>query len=177
MPLLNLTADALDSLEPQRQSNAVLSLTVPGMNSKVLELAVQSFPLPKSAIGIIEAYHNNERRKYAGNPTFDDLSVVFSDYIDNDVAGECAAWYSKVYNAKNGKIGWKRQYAATGIATQYGPNGQYERSWQIKGVWPSNFDPGDHDKTAEDYVRITMTLTIDKAILGPRVPSADYSTN
>jgi hypothetical protein len=177
MPLANLTADALDTLEPQRQSNFEFTLVVPGMNTDVLRLAVQSMPLPKEASGIIEAYHGNERRKFAGLPTYEDLTAVFHDYINNDVAGEIRKWRQRVYNPANGKIGWARNYKAQGIILQHGPNGEWERPWQVRGVWPSNFDPGDMDKTAEDMVRISVTLTIDKAVMGEIRASGNIGTD
>lgn len=176
MALANLTADKIDALEPQRQSGGMLRIN--GLIAgDALELAVQAFPLPKRGIGVIEIRHLNEVRKFAGNPTFDDLQVTFNDYIEKDLAGILDKWFQQVHNNTNGKTGFARSYKKTGTATTFGPNGQYERDWELRGVWPSNMDPGDIDHTAEDAVRIQMTLTIDKALRGAVRPGSSITSD
>lgn len=170
--LSNLTADQLNNLEPQRQNNG--RIIINGLDgSDQVTLAASAVPLPKRAIGIIEVFHLNERRKYAGNPTFDDLAITFTDFIDIDLANILNKWWIQVYNSTNGKIGFARSYKKTGFIEMFAPNGTFDRGYDLLGVWPSNYDGGDLDKEGEDKVRITLTLTIDKAT--PRTTSAGGS--
>jgi len=63
----------------------------------------------------------------------------------------------------NGHIGWARNYKRNALVTLYGPDGSAERYWHLIGVWPGSFDQGDIDMEGGDYLKITMTLNIDKA--------------
>ena len=169
MPIESLNANhigaAAGGFEMQRQSSALLYF--PGLLGNVdnlITLAIASFPMPKVASGIVEVAYLNEKRKFAGMPTFDDLSIVFRDYVDKDVARVIGLWRKSVYDPVTGRIGLASEYKRDGRAVQFAPNGELEREFEIVGAWPSTWDPGDHDMEAEDQVRINVTLTIDKAI-------------
>ncbi len=96
---IQLVADHVGSSgwEPQRVNNAVLHFSdLPG--DEELVLALSSFPLPKKTHGIIEVGYVNEKRKFAGVPTFDDLSVIYKDYVDKNTANILLRWDRLVYN-------------------------------------------------------------------------------
>jgi hypothetical protein len=164
MPI-SLVADHVGSQgwEPQRVNNAVLHFAdLPG--DEELSLSLASFPLPKVTNGIVEIGHVNEKRKFAGLPTFDDLSVLYKDYVPVNTSSILHAWRKLVYDPETGKIGLKWEYAKNGWAELYAPNGEFIRQYDLIGCWPSGFDPGDVDLAGEDTINITLTLTIDKAI-------------
>ena len=161
---IKLVADHVGSQhwEPQRVNNAVLHFSdLPG--DEELVLALSSFPLPKKTHGIIEVGYVNEKRKFAGLPTFDDLSVIYKDYVDKNTANILLKWDRLVYNPLTGRMGLKAEYAKDGYAELFAPNGEFIRHYDLIGCWPSGFDPGDIDLMGEDTVNITLTLTIDKA--------------
>jgi hypothetical protein len=180
MPISSLTADHLDGPdggEPQRQNNALLRISgltgetgqnnqrnQQGSNVGVLELSLQSFPLPKSNTNIVEVDYLNEKRKFAGKTMYDDLSVIFKDYVNKETARILNAWRYQVHNPETGVINLASVYKKRGDAILFGPNGEFERSYELIGVWPSAFDPGDIDMSTDEPVQITLTLTIDKAI-------------
>lgn len=178
MPLSDLTANAIDLLEPQRQCTGQLTLNLStiGIDSTVIQLAMKGFPMPKRIVNKIQVPHLNENRFFAGKPAYDDMTLTFTDFIDNDVAGAIEKWWVRVVNSKTGKIGWARQYKVGATATQYGPNGQYDRNWTLQGCFPTSFDPGDMDNGSDDAVQVTLVISVDKAYLAERVPSSDYST-
>ena len=119
----------------------------------------------------------NEKRKFAGIPTYDDLAVVFNDYIDVDLAQILWDWSYQVHDPRTGKTGIASTYKRDGWVSLYGPDGEIERQYDIKGVWPSSIDPGEADLAGEDIVRITMTLTIDKVLIAePFVRSGGLGT-
>ncbi len=158
---------AATDLEPQRQNNALLHLNnIPGIADEELVLALSSFPLPKVTNGIVELPFLNEKRKFAGLPTFDDLSVLFKDYVTKPVADAILQWRHQVYNPHSGAIGLASIYKKTGFVQMFAPNGTLERQYDIFGIWPSAYDPGDIDMAGEDVLQITVTLTIDKAVPG-----------
>lgn len=150
--------------EPQRVNNCLIRFNLGGSDDDTLEFALSTFPLPKSANGIIEQRHVNEMRKFAGNPTFEDLQVVYKDMVDVDIAKILQKWRYSVYNPETGQVGLASQYKKTGTITLFAPNGGFVRTWKLIGAWPSNFDPGDADLSGEDTINISVTVTIDKAI-------------
>lgn len=180
MPLSTLYADhighANGNFEPQRINNALLrivGLDSGGASGKEddLVLALASFPIPKRTMGIVEIGYLNEKRKFAGIPTYDDLSVIYKDYVDKDIAQILWEWNYQVHNPETGRTGLARKYKKSGSVTLYGPNGdgEFDRVYNLIGIWPSGFDPGDADLQGEDSINITMTLTIDKVIPSTRL--------
>lgn len=159
--------DGPTGYEPQRANNGVLSLNIPGGagNTNLIELAVTQFPMPKVNNGIVQVPHLNEDRKFAGRPNFDDITATFTDFLDVDIAQAIYSWRIKVYNPTNGKIGLARDYKADGFMTTFAPDGSRARSWRVIGIWPSAMDPGDIDHSSDDYVRVSVTFSVDKAVL------------
>lgn len=164
MPLSTLHADHIGAggaFEPQRQNNGLLFIS--GLaGADAIRLSIASFPVPKRSMGIIELGYLNEKRKFPGLPTYDDLTVVFNDYIDQQTAKVLWDWAFLVHNPYTGKTGLAASYKKTGWVSLYGPDGVAERQYDIIGMWPSAIDPGEVDMMAEDTVKITLTLTIDK---------------
>lgn len=157
------------TFEPQRVNNALLridGLNGAGPDADYLQLSIASFPLPKVSNNAIEVGYLNEKRKFAGNPVFDNLACVFNDYIDINTAMLLLKWRHQVYDPTTGRIGLKTQYAKVGDVTLFAPNGddRYTRVYLLQGVWPSMYDPGEIDHMGEDTVKINLELTIDKAI-------------
>jgi len=170
MPLDNLTAQHIGGQAPgefelQRTNNG--QLIIVGLEANiggVVTLALSSFPIPKISQGIIEVRYLNEARKFPGNVTYDDLTVVFNDYVDRDVAGALLKWRSLCYDPLTGKIGRVAQAKKMARIVLFSPTGDLEREYELQGVWPSAFDGGEIDMAGEDGVKISLTLTYDKFI-------------
>ena len=163
--------------EPQRQNNGLVFL--PTLMNKLKEggftdvdsaesiiaLSIDTFPIPKQSNNIIEVPYNNQRIKFAGAMIFDDMDLTLKDNVDIDTAKLLNQWRLLVSNPSNGAVGLAHQYKINGgIIMLYAPNGSYTRYYQIDGVWLSRLDCGDIDMSADDYLRITATLTIDRVI-------------
>lgn len=155
------------TLEPQRGNGALLHIQLAGvgpLQDDDLVLALSTFPIPKVTNAIIDVPYLNEMRKFAGRPTFDDLSVVYKDYVNKAVADTLLSWRHQVYNPHTGAIGLKSAYAKSGFVQMFAPDGTFERQYNLQGVWPSAYDPGDIDMGGDESLNITLTLTIDKAV-------------
>jgi hypothetical protein len=70
-----------------------------------------------------------------------------------------------VHDPTTGFSGYPSDYKKNGFVVQYDVKGEVNRQWNVYGIWPSSFDPGDADQAGEEIVRINMTLTMDKALL------------
>ena len=93
--------------EPQRVSNFVLEVGVPGTNAdgtidsnieRIIALSVREFPMPEETTNRIELPYGNEVRYVAGRTTFGEETLTCTDYIDQDTAGAIYAWRRLVYN-------------------------------------------------------------------------------
>lgn len=182
LPFNFMTGDHIgnDGYEPQRSNNGLIWLTPTqamqqaGVNlaRDEIRLSTQGFPLPKATLGVIEFGYMNEKRKFPGVPTYDDMALVFKDYVDTDTARILRSWFELVHNPQTGRTAFKSQYACDGWCAMYAPDGSTERRYIIRKVWPSAFDPGDIDHDGEDIVRINLTLNVEKAYIDQDVFSA-----
>jgi hypothetical protein len=173
MALTSMGAHGFDDnvYEPQRVNNILLYIT--GLDSDagggdamaedaVLVLALDSAPIPKRSVGIIEAAHLNEKRKFAGNPVYEDVSIVYKNFCTAETTIALEAWWESVSDADAGTIGYVTDYKKNGYCIAYDSKGEPMDQWNLYGIWPTNFDPGDADMAGEDIVRINMTLAVDK---------------
>jgi hypothetical protein len=159
-------AGANSSYEPQRSNGALLYITGIGNGGidNVVTLSLKSFPLPKYSIAPQMVGYLNEKRKYAGNPEFEDMQVTFNDYVDLGTMATLLAWWYQVYDPRTGIKGIKANYAKPGFVNEFAPDGSFERKWLLYGVWPSQLDPGEVEQGSEDLIQVSMTLTIDKSV-------------
>lgn len=151
------------AFEPQRKNNFTLILEMGG-DIELIQRSLDSFPIPKEANEEIAVNFGNEVRKVAGRSTFENLSLVLKDFVDQEVVEQMIAWRRLVYEPSTGKIGLARDYKKQGEVIMFGPDGERQRTWKLYGVWPSKLDPGGGDMNANENNKITCTLTIDKAI-------------
>lgn len=171
---------ANSSFEPQRTDGALLYVTGigNGASDNVFTWSLKSFPLPKLTLAPQSVAYLHEKRKYAGNPEFEDITVAFNDYIDIGTASTLLSWFYQVYDPRTGSKGLKKNYAKPGFVKMFAPDGSMERQWNLYGLWLSSFDPGDIEQGGEEMTTITGTLVIDKAVAAdgfglaaPRGPS------
>lgn len=187
MPRLNnMFADHIaqerGAWEPQRANNAIIHLVLPSRLSggndaeNLLILSLQSFDMPKEATNVSMLDYLNEQRKFAGRTTFDDVPVVFNDYVDQRTAETLRKWRQLVYDPYTGRVGLARDYKSHAIISQASPDGAaFVRETKLLGVWPSQFDPGSHDMSSDDVVKISVTFSFDKAYPTQTVASGQAS--
>ena len=175
MPLRNMSANHIAASggdhEAQRQNNVLLYIiglgSIPGVQGipdDTLTLALSAAPLPKRNMGRVETSYLNETRKTAGKPQYSDITFVFNDYVDVPVRSVLEAWNTAVFDPETGKIGLASAYKKTGLLKLYGPNGEFDREYELVGIWPGDFDGGDGDMASEEGVKISVTFSYDKYI-------------
>ena len=150
------------AFEPQRKNN--FTLIIPLTDTVLLQRSLDSFPLPKEANEEIAINFGNEVRKVAGRANFENLELVLKDFVDQQIAQLVVSWRRQVYNPTTGAIGYARDYKKKGEVIMFGPDGNLQRKWKLIGCWPSRMDPGGGDMNAAENNKISVTITIDKAI-------------
>jgi len=148
------------AFEPQRKNNFTVRISA---GASMIQLALDSFPLPKESNGIIDINYGNEVRKVAGIATFENLELVVKDFADQPVMESLVTWRKQVYDASTGEIGLAKEYKQQGEVTMMAPNGSLLRTWRLEGCWPSSMDPGGGDMNANENNKITVVITIDRA--------------
>lgn len=148
--------------EVQRTNN--FEVTLSGFPEE-FTLAVESTSAPSISNDPIELAFGNSKVKVAGQATFDDFEIQIKDFIDANLEKKIYQWRGQVYDPMSDRIGWAQDYKRDGFLHQYAPDGTCRRSWKIYGVWPTTFNGGDFAYDGGDKKLISMTLSVDKAVL------------
>jgi hypothetical protein len=158
-PLIN---DRTPTFEPQRVYN--FSLSINGLEDTVM--ALESMSLPTKMVSEIELNFVNERRYVAGRASFESIPVIVKDAISGETAREINNWHESVYNPENGQIGLASEYKRDAQIIMFGPDGSAQRTWALRGCFPTAVNFGSLDYNSDDVVRIDMQLRYDKCIAG-----------
>ena len=166
MPV-KLVADHIASqaggFEPQRVNN--WSIRITGLaNADVIELSLSNFTPPKRNIEPLTIPYQNEERKVATRATYDNAPLTIRDYVDSETWRILWEWQEQVHNSETGAIGLASEYKKEGVLYYYGPNGQFERTWILQGIWPTSVGGSDLDQGGTEQNLITMEMAVDKWI-------------
>lgn len=166
--------------EPQRTNN--FKLTISDLNTLLskededqsaaaasvddyIELSVKSCSVPHSTTEKLTINRGNTQVHYAGKTTFGDGKVVIHDYIGADVKGTLIKWRNRVFDPNSEKTGLSGDYKCSATLTEYTPDYQLVRSYNLYGCWPSALSEQDYDHDSTELKTIDMTLVYDKAVL------------
>ena len=135
---------------PQRKSNFTLVVTgldnLPRVGSaeddtenrisdaqNQIIIALKSCDVPKVAIGKSEIKRGNSTIKFAGKPTFDDISFSAYDYIGSDVKDTLLGWQNLAYNSRYDYIGNASSYKKACQLIEYTPDAKMVGYWDMTG--------------------------------------------
>ncbi len=167
MPTRTLGASHLAGAgwEVQRKNNFEISIAGVGDSERLLTLSVVSGALPTESNEVITLNYGNTNIKVAGVFNTEGGTLVVRDFLQKDVEALIDKWRATVYNKSTDGIGFAADYKKQARVVQYAPDGTYERTWKIEGVWPSQVSYGDLSNTDGNPKEIQITLQYDKAIL------------
>jgi len=169
MPI-SLSSSDSSTLEPAVQNRFIFTFTsIPGNTTQEdsLAFACKSAGVPNITFNTLEQYRLNERFRFAGRPSFNEIPLVFYDYINGgSSAGEILYnWASTMYNPITGQMTYKRQYATSATLAQLDPLGNVFRLWNIFYAWPSTVTYGETLSSDSDApTEVTATIIYDYAI-------------
>jgi hypothetical protein len=141
-------------LEPVKKNRFIFQFSsVPGNTNQeeALAFVAKSASIPSISFEKQSTKRIHETYNTAGMPSFNDLTVVFNDFIRNSAtsSGELSAgdimynWASMIYNPLTGQMGYKTQYATSATEAQLDPAGNIFRAWNIFGIFPTTVNFGD----------------------------------
>lgn len=157
-------ANPAGGFEPQRGHNFQLLITVPTGDATILMKSVEtslgishnSEPLPLP--------YMNETVYIAGRPLYAPGPVVYRDFVNMGTYNMLEAWYSLVYNAFSSEIGYAADYKSMGTLSMFDVKGQWERSWELIGIWPQDISQEAPSHVNGDIMRLNVTFQFDKAV-------------
>jgi T4-like virus tail tube protein gp19 len=145
--------------EPKRLNRYELLLT------DALRLTCNSVTMPKISVEEVDIHRMHNYYKLAGSKIkYEDITVVFYDFIDNSAAMAIEAWWTQVYNVNTTLMGFAATYKQNITLLCYGPDDSVVESWVLVGAWPQNYSRKDLKwDDANGHQEITLTLKIDEA--------------
>lgn len=162
-------ASLLRQKEPLRQFDFEVLLTLPGVDLTSITLAVETAFLPNMTNEEIELPFWNSRIWVAGKANYETGTMTIRDFVDPNTAAAVGIWYDRVYDHQNGgTIGLQVDYKAQGSFLVYSvghDGGVPVRTYALEGVWPTSLNYGTVDYTANDIVKMELTVRYDAAYL------------
>jgi hypothetical protein len=174
-------------LEPLKKNRWVFEFAaIPGNDSyqaDALAFVAHTCNAPTLTFADVTTGRLNEQFKYAGNPTWNNITCSFYDFIrnSNDTSELSAGdilynWSTMIYNPFTGQMGYKTQYATSATLSQLDPAGNVIRAWNIFGIFPTNINFGDgFDYNSSDISEVTAEFKYDLAIKITDLKSATES--
>lgn len=149
----------LNPFEPIQKSRFVV--TVDGIPS----FLVKSFNIPQPSTTKIVVDGIHDQAKHAGKTTYGDMSMTLYQAVDPSTLQMIYSWHRLQFEAETGKKGYTEMYKKNMQIDILAPDGATVQRHKIIGAWIMEIGGLDYDKSADDKVDITLTLSIDKPIL------------
>lgn len=159
-------AAELGGFQPQLKSNFTLRMTPPGVdaNLQIVELAMKTFPFPKSVTEVGTINYMNGQRKYPGRTTHPNFLLSLTDYVDQQTAAVMEAWRALVYDPITGRGGLCADIKRQATLIQFAPDGNSQRKWRLTGMFPAEYDGGDGTMDDATANQINVTFSVDNII-------------
>lgn len=127
-------------------------------------LALRTCDVPQVTQNPINVNRGNSTIKFAGKPSFNDITIEAYDFIGSDVKDTLLAWQNLSYNTKYDYVGNAWSYKKDCQLLQLDPVGNLVRYWDIKGAWIQSVTPGNFSVDDGDTAQtVSATLSYDWA--------------
>ena len=131
---------------------------------EIIRLSIDSATVPSYTQEAITIDYGNNKFKFAGKPTFNNLPLQVIDYIGADPKAVLMAWQKLSYDVKNQTVGRASDYKKTAYLVEYTPDYQVVRTWEIRGCWLSSLTY-DNFTQAGGKKNISATIEYDYAFI------------
>jgi hypothetical protein len=168
-------SDSISStFEPKRKNRFIFQFdevpggSADGKDAESLAFVAHTAKKPDISFNAVELHRINEKFMFAGKPTWGDMSATFYDHIS--VAGKKSAatilegWLNKIYNPRNGQMGYAVAYKRNGAVVMLDGLGNVIDGWDVFMAWPMTVDFGDLSEEDDGIVDITATFKYDYAV-------------
>jgi hypothetical protein len=182
MPTKNLSTKGLTGLlgDMRKQNNFIVSIidvtdsTEDGGNN--LDLVIQQAFLPQISLNVLEFRHGNDAKKLAGVASFTGGTLTILDTLSRKELDALMAWFYQTYNPETGALGLASEYKKNGRIIEFASDGRYRRTWDVKGLFISQFNPGTLDASSGEMKQISVEIQIDPSSMVPTYED-EFDTN
>ena len=109
--------------------------------------------------------HINVQRKIKGKTTWGDVELTLFDPVVPSAAAAVMEWIRLGHESVTGRDGYSDFYKKDCSIVILGPSGDEVEEWTLKGAWIKATDFGDLAWSSDEPQEISVTLSIDYAIL------------
>jgi len=145
--------------EPQVQNRFIMYIN--GLPSYLVKAANK----PNINLNPITLEHINMKRKLAGKPEWQDITLTLYQPINPSGAQAVMEWVRLCYESVTGRAGYADFYKKEVILNMLGPVGDIVEEWKLKGAFVSAIAGGSLDWGTADPVDMQITITYDYAVL------------
>ena len=157
--------------EPKRKNRWILKFDrIPNAQtdaSEKLAIDIVSASRPSVSVEPIEISRLNEKFKFAGTPSWEDIGCTFYDYDKGkDSATQILyKWFTSIYNPLTGGQGYAIVYKTNASLALLGPDGKIIEIWDLFGCFPSSYNFQELSYEGADAVQVDISLKYDYAVL------------
>lgn len=142
-------------------------------DNKIILMSLDSTDLPEVVINTMTLAYNNERRKYPTSVEVSDFELTIRDFVDVPSARIIDKWLYCVYNEYTGAINPKIAYRVEAFVCLIGADARLSRYYRMS-CFPISVNFGNIDQNSSDYVKINVTLAVDKLYRIPKANLKEY---
>jgi len=120
---------------------------------------------PKLSVGVVTMDHINIKRKLKGKSEWQDMNITLYDPVVPSAAQAAMEWIRLSHESVTGRDGYADFYKKDITINVLGPVGDKVEEWTLKGAFVSNADFGAMDWSSQEPVMVSLTISMDYAIL------------
>lgn len=150
----------------------------------IIKLSVNKMFVPHFNLNVIEVRRGNSVVKFTDTPTWDAGTIELQDFVGLETKNVLMAWQALAYDVNSdtqGRAGdWTdaqgithKGYKRKCTLTEYSPDFEPIRSWELIGCWISNIGESPFDVEATGARSLSITLQYDRAVM--KMPASKFS--
>jgi len=126
---------------------------------------IKGFSRPNPESEAVDLPHINVLRKVKGKTVWSDVTMTLYDPIVPSGAQTVMEWVRLQHESVTGRDGYSDFYKKDITINLLGPVGDIVEEWTLKGAFPTNIEFGEVNWDESGAFEITVTLSIDYAVL------------
>lgn len=124
-------------------------------------LAAKSVTTAGFASEDIEVHRINDRLYYPGKTATEDLTVIFDNLYQPQIATKLHNWMSRTYNPKSGAMGLAADIKGTAVILQLDAKGTPIAGTKLIGIYPKSWKTAEFNYSTNEFHTIEMMFRYD----------------
>ena len=159
MAILDTNETMFQAFEPKLQNRFIMYID--GIPSYL----IKSIQRPSITFGEVVLDHINVKRKIKGKANWENITCDLYDPVTPSGAQAVMEWVRLSHESVTGRDGYSDFYKKDIRIHTLGPVGDVVEEWILKGAFVTNAAFGEMDWTSDAPANITLTMSMDYAIL------------